>query len=213
MVQHVWKEKIRSRDPWGVLKAKITKSQHACKQWKRVRANPIDHLILQKTLQLGALRGEGEESDMELINQLQGEVSELIEMEELKWQQRANQAWLQHGDKNSKYYHACVNQRRKSNLIKQIQDMLGVSCTEQGAIEDAFLRYYVELFQSNWLDGLERCLSGIPCRVMLEMNEKLLKPCTTEEVDLALQHMGSFKPPSLDGFSASFYQQNWGTLG
>jgi hypothetical protein len=95
-----------------------------------VHANPTDQLILQKTTQLGELQGVGDDSELEQINQLQGEVNDLIEMEELKWRQRAQQNWLQYGDKNSKYFHACVNQRRKTKLIKQIRNGAGVMCID-----------------------------------------------------------------------------------
>jgi hypothetical protein len=151
-----------------------------------VHADPTDHLIMQKTLQLGVLQGEGEALDMDHLNSLQDEVNNLIEMEDLKWKQQAKQNWFQHGDRNSKFFHACVNQRRKKNLIQQITDSAGILCTEQGDIEEAFFRYYTDLFQSIALEGVEGCLSGMSCRVTAEMNESLLKPCTIEEVGLAL---------------------------
>jgi len=53
------------------------------------------------------------------------EVNDLIEIEDLKWRQRAKQAWLQQEDKNSKYFHACVNQRRKVNEIKKKKSKFG----------------------------------------------------------------------------------------
>jgi hypothetical protein len=55
--------------------------------------------------------------NLDFIDHLRGEVNELIEMEELKWHQRAQQNWLQYGDEDSKYFHTCVNQRRETNLI------------------------------------------------------------------------------------------------
>lgn len=89
----MWKEKIRLTDPWGTLKEKITRSQHACQQWRKTTIDPTKLPIGQKTKVLGDLQGEGDGSDMEEIHQLQGEVNKLIELEELKWQQMAQQAW------------------------------------------------------------------------------------------------------------------------
>lgn len=83
------------------------------------------NLIEKKTLELGVLQGEGETSDMEHINILQCEVNELVELEELKWRQRSKHEWLQHGDKNSKFFHALVNQQRNSSSIKSIKDAGG----------------------------------------------------------------------------------------
>jgi len=126
VITQVWKPKKISCNPWEPLKENFLKSQHVCKNWQKVHADPTDHLILQKTLMLGELQEEGEVSDMDHLNSLQEEVNNLIEMEDLKWKQRAKQNWLQHGDRNSKFFHACVNQRRKKNLILQITDSAGI---------------------------------------------------------------------------------------
>lgn len=58
-------------------------------------------------------QGMGEGSNIEAINLLQEEVNVLIELEDLKWRQKSKQEWLLHCDKNSKFFHACVNQHRK----------------------------------------------------------------------------------------------------
>jgi hypothetical protein len=82
-------------------------------------------------------------------------------MEKLKSRQGAQQNWLQYGDKNSKYFHACVNQRRKTNIMKQVRIVEGLLCTRQGDIEVAFLNYYKHLFRSSRLEVIEGCLSGM----------------------------------------------------
>jgi len=106
-----------------------------------------------------------------------------------------------------------VNQRKKSNAIKQVRSLDGVLSSGQENIEDTFLKYYKDLFRSSRLEGVEDCLSGIACRVTNEMNVDLLKPCTLQEVSLALQFMGPFKASGPDGFPASFYQHNWAHIG
>lgn len=40
------------------------------------------------------------------IKQLQTEINALLEMEDLKWKQRAKLNWLTSGNKNTKVYHA-----------------------------------------------------------------------------------------------------------
>jgi hypothetical protein len=213
VVQKVWRVKVPSHDIWEGVKTKIGKSQIVCKQWRRVNIDPNDRLITEKTKQLGKLQVDETEAVMENIKQLRKEVNDLIELEDLKWRQKAKQHWLQFGDKNSKYFHACVNQRRKNNQIKQIQNRLGVVCREQETIEEAFVDYFKTLFQATRIENVEKCLVGMESRITDEMNEHLLQPCTPEEVSQALQQMGPLKAPGPDGFSADFYQQNWGTVG
>lgn len=84
---------------------------------------------------------------------------------------------------------------------------------DQPSIKEAFLQYYQHLFQSSSCADVERYLSGMDSRITPEMNVELLKSCTLEEISHALQHMGPLKAPGPDGFSASFYQPNWATIG
>jgi hypothetical protein len=124
------------------------------------------------------------------------EVNDLIEIEDLKWRQRAKQAWLQQEDKNSKYFHACVNQRRKVNEIKKKnQNLEGELCTEPVDIKGAFLQYYKGLFRDNNIEGIDACLSGMECRVTQQINTRLLRHCIVEKVSQALQFIGRFKAP------------------
>lgn len=44
------------------------------------------------------------------------------------------------------------------------------------------------------------------------MIHQLDRPCTVEEVELALKQMSPFKSPGPDGFSAGFYQDHWKIL-
>jgi hypothetical protein len=112
------------------------------------------------------------------------EVNDLIEIEDLKWRQRAKQAWLQQEDKNSKYFHACVNQNLEGEL-----------CTEPVDIKGAFLQYYKGLFRDNNIEGIDACLSGMECRVTQQINTRLLRHCIVEKVSQALQFIGRFKAP------------------
>jgi hypothetical protein len=99
-------------------------------------------------------------------------------------------------------------------LIESVTDMEGGMCSDQHAIEGAFLDYYKSLFRARpAVNNIEAFLSGIPCNITRAMNEKLLCPCTFEKVGLALQNMYPFKAAAPDGFTASFYQRNWATIG
>ena len=64
-----------------------------------------------------------------------------MEQEDIKWKQMAKVEWLRNGDKNTKYYHACVRQRQRRYTIEKIHDDGGRLCLNQGAIEKAFVGF------------------------------------------------------------------------
>jgi hypothetical protein len=155
VVQQVWREKKQNRQTWNVVKQKIDQSSMVCRQWSRDNVEPTESLINQKTKSLVKLQGLGDGADIEAINSLQDEVNELIELEDVRWRQKSKEDWLLHGDKNSKFFHASVNQRRKCNFIHQISDLDGVVFSDSVGIEQAFLKYYKNIFQAFNPEGVD----------------------------------------------------------
>jgi hypothetical protein len=87
---------------------------------------------------------------LEEIKKLQDEVNDLLQVDEfMKWKQRTKEHWLKHGDRNSKYFHACVNQRRRSNRISSVNTMDGSLCTTEEGIIQAFQEFFQNLFSSS----------------------------------------------------------------
>jgi hypothetical protein len=150
---------------------------------------------------------------MEEIRDLQRDIDVLLEQEEVKWRQRAREDWLQHGDKNTKYFHACANQRSKVNKITSIVNEDGLLCSTQDEVVEAFIRYFNSIFSSSAPSGIRECLAPVEQKVSLEMNNNLTREVTSEEIAVALHHMAPLKAPGPDGFSASFFQEHWDLVG
>lgn len=58
---------------------------------------------------------------------------QLIEMyhrEEIMWRQRARAECLSSGDRNTKFFHMRASLRRKKNMIKALQNSLGVEISD-----------------------------------------------------------------------------------
>ena len=70
---------------------------------------------------------QGQEGYLDTVQdaQLRNEFLNLLEEDDLRWQQRAKVNWMKGGDKNMKSYHACANQRRKVNNFDSIKDEIG----------------------------------------------------------------------------------------
>jgi flavorubredoxin len=80
------------------------------------------------------------------LQQLKSELMALQEEEDAHWRQRAKEEWLKFGDRNSKYFHACVNQKRKAKMINQIVDEHGQVWETQEQIGEVFVNFFQHLF-------------------------------------------------------------------
>lgn len=104
------------------------------------------------------------------------EINSLLKQEELWWRQRAKEHWLQEGDRNTKFFHKCANQKCKASSIYKIVDVDGGVCEDQGTIAQAFIRYYGNLFTTVARTDAWTCLMSLmPC-ITPETNASLLQP-------------------------------------
>jgi hypothetical protein len=72
--------------------------------------------------QLGDLQGVEELHDEQQIKMLKSDLQNLLDQENLQCRQKSKQNWFKHGDRNTKYFHACATKRQKSNKIMMIVD-------------------------------------------------------------------------------------------
>lgn len=69
-----------------------------------------------------------------------------MDQDDLKWKQRAIRHWYKNGDRNTKYFHTCANQRRAKNFMKKVMEEQNNIQVEVEKIEEAFLNFYTKLF-------------------------------------------------------------------
>jgi hypothetical protein len=129
------------------------------------------------------------------VTTIQHDLQQYLEKEEIKWRQRAKTNWLTFGDKNSKYFHACANQRRKVNKISYIQDERGAMWKSQKEIGRAFMEYFEGLFATEGLMIDHGCLDALEGRLRDVMNALLIRPFTDEVVKATFFQMSPLKAP------------------
>jgi hypothetical protein len=145
------------------------------------------------------------------------EMAELIEMlleqEEIRWLQRSRVNWLQHGDRNTSFFHNFATARRKKNYINKLKNNDGDWLEGTEMLKPLIFDYFSNLFSSE-VQGIDPAfLDKIIPRVTSAMNEKLLDPYSVEDVKKAIFSIGDFKAPGPDGLHAVFYKRFWDMCG
>jgi hypothetical protein len=179
----------------------------------KTNRRPLEELIEVKTQEIERKQEKEGWWDIDRYGQLQREVNSLIEQDDIYLRQRAKIEWLEKGDRNSKFFHACINQRRRANGIHSIADESGRVFSDPEEIEDAFVSYFRALFVSSNPRNIGGCLATLVPSVTPEMNQELTREVTKEEIHDALQQMAPLKSPGPDGFPVCFYQNNWKEVG
>jgi hypothetical protein len=116
-------------------------------------------------------------------------------------------------DRNTQFFHAWGNQRRRSNFIGSIRDLAGNLWKRLEEVGSAFTQYFQSLFETKGDVGIEECTSAVQARVKPEMNAMLSRAFSHEEITMALSQMHPLKSPSPNGFGVNFYQHHWEAIG
>uniref|UniRef100_A0A803QD90 Reverse transcriptase n=1 Tax=Cannabis sativa TaxID=3483 RepID=A0A803QD90_CANSA len=147
--------------------------------------------------------------------QLENELNELLQKEEIYWQQRSRVTWLQHGDKNTRYFYRMASMRRNTNKILSLQRSDGSWANDTPSILTTIEQYFTHLFQSQSPDNevIESVLSGISERLTIAEIELTQATFSATEIETATFQLAHDKAPGLDGFSGNFFQKNLHLLG
>ncbi|KAI9109172.1 hypothetical protein K1719_019795 [Acacia pycnantha] len=137
------------------------------------------------------------------------QLEETWSQEEIYWWQKSRVSWLKCGDKNSKFFHNSVIQRRQRNKILRLKDEGGLWLEEREEINKAFDVFYRKLFDSMGPRPMEQALAYVDKVVTDEENYNLMRPVSNLEIEEAVFQIGSNKAPGLDGYTTLFYQTAW----
>ncbi|XP_031095329.1 uncharacterized protein LOC115999629 [Ipomoea triloba] len=157
---------------------------------------------------------QNEPSEQNLIRykKVQAEYQRALAVEEKFWQQKSHVRWVVEGEKNTKYYHGLVKERRRKQVIHKIKREEGGWVVEQDQIANMAVEYYQKLFeaQETQLDlTMFECLQG---SVTEEENRRLVANPTAEEIKESIFSMNPNSSAGPDGFGGGFYQSCWDVI-
>lgn len=177
------------------INGKIKKFREGLIAWSRGTFKRADRWILFLKNEIQRLQNRKSSPDViNCLNSHKKELYELWKQEELYWKVRSRVTWLNHGDKNSKFFHSSTIQRRMTNRISRIKDEDGNWVTGNEDIQGCFVEFFKSLFSSGASKDRNMQTGIIPNLVSQSIKNYLLSLVSDIEVKKATFEMGHIKP-------------------
>ena len=190
-----------------LLSEKLKQCANHLTEWSKQSFGCIQKQLEDKNKQLTqveytvALR-----ADYEIVKALKGEINDLLDKENLMWQQRSKALYLKSGDSNTSFFHNRASHTFRRNRITSLTNSAWSWCKSQEEITDIAINYYSDLFTSNTPPISQLVLDTISPSITNEMNADLLRNFSREEVEAALKDIEPLSTPGPDGMPPIFFQ-------
>lgn len=117
------------------------------------------------------------------------------------------------GDKNTKYFLCSANYRRLKKLIPSLVNNEGVEVFSEGAKGNIAADYFKALSRTSSPQLHNDFLHGMECRVLQEMNQRLIMSISDAEIRQAVFSIKRESAPGSDGMTGVFFQSYWSIIG
>ncbi|XP_027081100.2 uncharacterized protein [Coffea arabica] len=211
VIRQAWNQNVDG-SPLRILCSKLLTTRRAIQSWnKQFFGNIMDtvhvaEIAVQRAEEM-VDQNDSDECQIEL-NKAQAELRHALSIEEQFWRQKARVKWLKEGDRNSRYFHAVVKQRRVQGMIHCIKNSNGVWMDKEEDIASEAISYFNDLFTGP-LDSFSDMLHLIPRMISPEDNGKLESLPTIEEVYQVVKSMDEESAAGPDGFTGKFFIFAW----
>ena len=86
-------------------------------------------------------------------------------------------------------------------------------CDERDSVAQVATSYFESIYTTSHPNHIEEVIAVVPVKVTDDMNARLTRNFSREEVVIALKQIHPIKTPGPDGMSAIFYQNYWSIVG
>ncbi|XP_071928198.1 uncharacterized protein [Coffea arabica] len=178
VVEQAWKLPIEGNNMYRITR-QVPNCRVALLKWKNKFTRNSLLRINQVKLQIKEIKDSKDSRVKDKIAYLKKQLKE-------DWAQKARIDWLKEGNKNTKFFHACVKGRRRKNRMLNIQKEDGTWTNSEEELGREVAAYYRALFYSSGSEGITEILHGIPPTITTEMNAKLTREVDEMEIKSAL---------------------------
>ncbi|XP_008227636.1 PREDICTED: uncharacterized protein LOC103327128 [Prunus mume] len=173
-------------------------------RWYARKGGQVPKKVKELRLRLASLQSyEPSTQTFHTRSLIETELDKCLEQEEIYWHQRSRVHWLQHGDRNTSFFHMQATSRRKKNALVGILDENDRWQREYDQIGGVFVEFFTNLFTSDMRAADVEVFNAVQARVSSHSYHNLLLPYSRDEIELALNSIGPSKAPGPDESSFS----------
>ena len=213
IIRAVWNDSVNLYNPNGMVMG-LRQCVDDLSRWNRSVFGLVPRQIQNKRKALNdlVLRDHDGCNGYE-INKLRKEINDLLDCEEIRWQQRSKVNWMSLGDRNTKYFHTKASGRKKKNTISKLMDERGIWRELALEVAEVAISYFENLYRTSHPKKILEVVEAVDPKVSDEMNQFLIKQFTKDEIEAALKQMHPTKSPRPDSMPTIFYQNYWDIVG
>ena len=175
IIQDVWKSQLGVHSPIELIGG-LKECADILTKWSQNDLGFCSKKIQGKRKLLQeAVQADHDGSRAEEIDSLRREINELLDEEEIRWNQRSRVDWLKLGDRNTQFFHHRASQRKRKNEIRGLWDKNGKWCENMGEIANIATDYFAELFTTSFPTKAVEVAKTVQRCITQEMNEQLTK--------------------------------------
>lgn len=216
VVEENWKVNFKG-SPFVEFQAKMKQVKQALAKWSKETFGDIFQKIksLEEEIRLKEIQLEIHPSkqNTEELSKAEAELKKFRYMEEEFLKQKAGMRWFKDGDRNTRFFHNYVKERRKKLYISDIIIAQGAFVTTSNNIRAEAVLFFEEQFKETDREENDDMLDVIPKIITPEQNGEIEKIPTMEEVRGIVLALNGDSTSGPDGFSGEFFQKCWKIIG